>query len=73
MKIVKDEFKCDYIANVTAELVNIDDIEDATIKYSCDFEDFWIITFDYMKNYEIKEKVCVFVNLYTGEMAYLTY
>ncbi len=73
LKIVKDKFKCDYIANVTAELVNIDDIEDTTIKYSCDFEDFWIITFDYMKNYEIKEKVCVFVNLYTGEMAYLTY
>ena len=73
LKIVKDEFKCDYIANVTAELVNKDDIEDPTIKYSNELEDFWIITFDYMNNYEIKENICVFVDLYTGEVSYLTY
>lgn len=73
LKILKDEFKCDYIANVTAELVNKDEIDDATIKYSNELEDFWIITFDYMRNYEIKEKVCAFVDLYTGEVSYLTY
>ena len=73
LKILKDEFKCDYIGNVTAELVNIENIEDITIKYSCDFEEFWIVTFDYMTNFEIKEDVCAFVDLYTGQVSYLTY
>lgn len=73
LKILKDEFKCDYIANVEAELVKLDELDDITIKYSCDFEEFWIVTFDYMINYEIKENVCAFVDLYTGQVSYLTY
>ena len=73
IKVIKEQFKVDYINNVRIELVSIDEIEDTNIKYSCDFEKFWIITFDYMRNNEIKEKACVYVDLYTGELAYLTY
>lgn len=73
IKIVKEQFEVEYINNVNAELVDINEIEDTNIKYSCEFEKFWIITFDYMRNYEIKENACVYVDLYTGKLAYLTY
>ena len=56
-----------------AELIKLDDVEDTVIKYSCDFEEFWIINFDYMKNFEIYENVCVYIDIKTGEMSYITY
>ena len=73
IKIIKEEFKFDYIRNVKAEIVKLDEVEDNIIKYSCEFEEFWIVTFDYMKNFEIYENVCVYIDIKTGEMSYITY
>lgn len=73
IKIIKEEFKFDYIRNVKAEIVKLDEVEDTIIKYSCEFEEFWIVTFDYMKNFEIYENICVFVDAATGETSYITY
>ena len=73
IKIIKEQYKFDYIKDVKAELIKLDDVEDTVIKYSCDFEEFWIINFDYMKNFEIYENVCVYIDIKTGEMSYITY
>ena len=73
IKIIKEEFKFDYIRNVKAEIVKLDEVEDNIIKYSCEFDEFWIVTFDYMKNFEIYENVCIFVDATTGETSYITY
>lgn len=73
IKIIKEQYKFDYIRNVKAELVKLDEVEDTVIKYSCDFEEFWIVNFDYMKNFEIYENVCVYIDAKTGELSYITY
>ena len=73
IKIIKEEFKFDYIRNVKTEIVKLDEVEDNIIKYSCEFDEFWIVTFDYMKNFEIYENVCIFVDATTGETSYITY
>jgi len=72
LKAIKNEFEFDYINNIVSEEANIEEIEDETIKYSCDYENFWIISFDYMKNFEITRNVCALVDFETGQVSFLT-
>lgn len=73
LKAIKNEFEYDYINNVITEKANLDEIKDETIKYSTNYENFWIVSFDYMKNYEITRNVCALVDMASGEVSFLTY
>ena len=73
LKAIRDEFEFDYISNVITEKANLENIKDETIKNSCNYEDFWIVSFDYMKNYEITKGVCALVDLKSGQVSFLTY
>ncbi len=69
LKILQEELKFDYAKDVKFELTSYDEIKDNKIKYACDFENFWVVKFSLMRNYEIYENITGVVDLNTGECA----